>query len=361
MQWLLENVPKLRDRTSAGEICFGTVDSWLIWMLTEGKVHKCDVSNASRTQLLNLGDADWDEDLLALFGIPRAALPVVTGSSEIFGECSGIDGLGGVPIASALGDSHAALAGHACFVPGTVKATYGTGSSLMTLLPGLTNSAARSKLVSTIAWKESGAGVQYALEGNISMAGSAVQWVGEFLGLANPSEDTLSLASTVKDSGGVYFVPAMVGLGAPYWDNSARGTITGLGRKSCGAHLAFAAIEAIAFQVKDVFEATQEEASCELLALHADGGAARNDWLMQFQADLLGRPVVRSQHEDLSALGAARFGGLTLGWWRSLEELTHLQSGRTTFYPNMSAEHRESRYREWQLAVQRARLQSVRS
>jgi glycerol kinase len=349
----------LRERAFAGEICFGTVDSWLIWMLTEGKVHACDVSNASRTQLLNLKTADWDADLLTLFGIPRTALPAVKTSSGIFGECSGMDGLRGVPVASAMGDSHAAMVGHACFIPGTVKATYGTGSSLMTLLPALLNTAGKSKMVSTIAWEVSGAGVQYAMEGNISMAGAAVQWVGEFLGLSDPATDTVALAATVKDSSNVYFVPAMVGLGAPHWDNTTRGTITGLSRTSCAAHLALAAIESIAFQARDVFEATLEEVDCELPVLHADGGVTRNDWLMQFQADVLGRPVVRSGHEDLSALGAAWFGGLTMGWWRSLDELTGLRSPTTTFYPRMSEEQRECRYAGWKLAVQRARLQGT--
>lgn len=361
IQWLLENVSGLREQASAGDVCFGTIDSWLIWMLTEGKEHACDVSNASRTQLLNLESADWDEELLALFEVPRAVLPAVKMSSGVFGECSGIEGLRGVPIVSAMGDSHAAMAGHACFSPGSVKATYGTGSSLMTLLPRLPRLREKSKLATTIAWGLPIADVQYALEGNVSMTGSAVQWVGEFLGLGDPVNDAVALAGTVKDSGGVYFVPAMLGLGAPYWDSVARGTVTGLGRTSRAGHLALAALEAIAFQVRDVLTAMVEESGCNLPALHVDGGATRNDALMQFQADIIGRPVVRSGHEDLSALGTAWFGGLTLGWWSTLADLVELQPEADTFYPRMQTAEAEARYAEWKVAVQRARLREVQA
>jgi glycerol kinase len=359
MQWLCENISGLRGQVAAGEIYFGTVDSWLLWKLTQGAVYACDASNASRTQLLNLKTGDWDDDLLSLFGIPRMALPVVRASSGIFGECRGIDALLGVPIVSAMGDSHAALVGHACFVPGTVKATYGTGSSLMTLLPSLPRTTGTDRLSKTIAWNILPIGIQYALEGNISMTGSAVQWVGEFLGLADPVNDAAALAASVSSTEGVYFVPAMVGLGAPYWDNAARGTITGLGRASRGAHLALAAVEAIAFQVRDVLDAAQLEAGCDLPALYADGGATRNDWLMQFQADVVARPVVRSGHADLSALGAAWFGGLALGWWVSLGELIALKPETTTFSPGPQSQQRSARYAEWILAVKRARLQGA--
>jgi glycerol kinase len=360
MQWLLEEVDGLRSKADTGQVCFGTVDSWLIWNLTSGAVHACDVSNASRTQLLNLQTAEWDDELLGLFEVPRAALPKVLPSSGRFGDCAGIEGLSGVPIVSAMGDSHAAMAGHASFLPGTVKATYGTGSSLMTLLPALPGKGGKSQLATTIAWAVGGASqtkqVQYALEGNISMAGSALQWVGEFLGLAEPVREALELAATVDDSDGVYFVPAMVGLGAPHWDSEARGTISGLTRTSRAAHLCRAALEAIAFQVRDVFNAMEVEAGCTLPALYADGGATRNEWLMQFQADVLGRPVVRSGCEDLSALGAAWFGGLALGWWRSTDELAAIQPETQTFTPRMPEQERERRYVGWKLAVARARL-----
>lgn len=358
MRWLLENVSGLRARAAAGEICFGTIDSWLIWKLTQGAVHACDVSNASRTQLLNLRTADWDEELLALFGIPRTALPKVQATSGLFGECAGIEGLARVPIVSAVGDSHAAMAGHFCSAPKAVKATYGTGSSLMTLLPSLPQLAGKSRLATTIGWGEPHAGVRYALEGNIAMSGAALQWVGEFLGLASPAEEAAALAATVENSGGVYFVPAMVGLGAPYWDDVVRGTIVGLGRNTKAAHLARAAIEAIAFQVRDVFEAMEEETGHLLPVLRADGGATRNEWLMQFQADILGRPVVRSGCQELSAVGAARLGGLTLGWWPSLADAGAIDAAEKTFLPRMNAEERDRRYEGWKLAVRRARLRA---
>ncbi len=360
MQWLLEEVDGLRSKAESGKICFGTVDSWLIWKLTRGSVHACDMSNASRTQLLNLRTAEWDDELLSLFGVPRTALPKVLPSRGKFGDCTAIEGLTGVPIMSALGDSHAAMAGHASFLPGTIKATYGTGSSLMTLLPALPRENKESRLATTIAWAGANAcqnhQVQYALEGNISMTGSALQWVGEFLGLAEPVREALELASTVDDSHGLYFVPAMLGLGAPHWDSEARGTISGLTRTSRAAHLCRAALEAIAFQVRDVFEAMEVEAGCSLPVLYADGGATRNDWLMQFQANVLGRPVVRSGCEDLSALGAAWFAALALGWWQSPDELASVQPQTRTFVAQMPAKERERRYAEWKLAVARARL-----
>jgi glycerol kinase len=229
----------------------------------------------------------------------------------------------------------------------------------MSLLPQLPNLEARSTLATTIAWRITGEPVQYALEGNNSMSGAAVQWVGEFLGLTNPAEDTVTLAASLTDTGGVYFVPAMVGLGAPHWDSAARGNISGLNRTSRAAHLALAAVESIAFQIADVFHAMVEEAACDLPALHTDGGATRNDWLMQFQADVLGRPVVRSGHEDLSALGTAWLGGLSLGWWRSLADLNGLAMQTTTFLPGPLSRMRAAHYPEWQLAVQRARLRMV--
>jgi glycerol kinase len=359
MQWLLQNVAGLREQASAGDICFGTIDSWLIANLTQGRHHFCDVSNAARTQLLSLSSADWDEDLLALFEVPRSTLPAVKMSSGNFGECAGIPGLEGVPIVSAMGDSHAAMVGHACFSPGSVKATYGTGSSLMTLLSTLPQSRRTSKLATTIAWGLTTRGVQYALEGNVAMAGSAVQWVGEFLGFSNPIEDALALAATVKGSDGVFFVPAMLGLGAPYWDTAAQGTITGLSRTSSAAHLAKAAIEAIAFQVTDVFHAMVEESGCDLPALHTDGGATRNSELMQFQSDILRRPVVRSAHEDLSALGTAWFGGLSLGWWSKPEDLLDLRPATQTFRPWAESSEAETRYAGWKFAVKRARLREA--
>jgi glycerol kinase len=352
MSWLLENVSGLRERAAAGEICFGTVDSWLIWRLTGGRVHACDASNASRTQLFNLENGMWDEELLRLFGVPMVGLPEVRDSSGMFGECVGISGLEGVPILSALGDSHAALAAHGAHSPGTVKATYGTGSSVMTLLPKF--SVAEHGVSTTIAWRVKGQ-TWFALEGNVSMTGSAVRWVGEFLGLANPTDDAVRLAATVEDSGGVYFVPAMVGLGAPHWDTEVRGAMMGLGRDSKSGHMARAAIEAIAFQIRDVLEAMEMVVGHELSALRVDGGATRNDELMQFQADVLGREVVRSETEELSALGAAWMAGLALGWWGSLRDFEALVREPVKFVPKMVTEEREHRYAGWKDAVTKVR------
>jgi glycerol kinase len=349
LTWLLENTPHLRNRANAGEICFGTVDSWLLYYLTSGVLHATDHSNAARTQLLNLHTRSWDPDLLDVFNIPVAALPVLYTSAGHFAECT-LAGLLGVPIFAAIGDSHAALAGHGSTAPGTVKATYGTGSSLMTLTSTAASNPS-SRLSQTIAWSTPCATL-YALEGNISMTGSAIQWLGEFLALANPVEDVAALAASVSDSAGVHFIPAMSGLGAPYWDSNARGTITGLTRTSTRTHLARAAIESIAFQVRDVFDAMQHESGIALPALHADGGATRNDALMQFQADILGRPVHRSTTEDLSALGAARLAGLAIGWWTSLEAIPH---ETTTFDPRMPSHERDTRYAAWQHAIAQAR------
>ena len=352
MSWMLENISGLRERAGDGKICFGTVDSWLIWKLTSRRLHACDASNASRTQLLNLESGMWDEELLRLFGVPLVALPEVRDSSGLFGECIGIAGLEGVPILSAMGDSHAALAAHGAHAPGTVKATYGTGSSVMTLLPKF--SVAENGVSTTIAWRVKGQ-TQFALEGNVSMTGSAVRWVGEFLGLANPTEEAVRLAATVGDSGGVYFVPAMVGLGAPHWDTEVRGALMGLGRDSKSGHMARAAIEAIAFQIRDVLEAMETVSGHKLSALRADGGATRNDELMQFQTDVLGRVVVRSLTVELWALGAAWLAGLALGWWGSLRDFEMLVREPVKFVPKMVTEERERRYMGWKDAVAKVR------
>jgi len=356
MCWLLENIPGLRAKADAGQVCFGTVDSWLIWKLTGGRVHACDTSNASRTQLLNLSKCDWDEELLEIFGIPLRALPEVRDSSGLFGRCAGIPGLEDVPIVSAMGDSHAAMAGHGSYSPGTVKATYGTGSSLMTLLPRLED--ARREVATTIAWSLGGK-AQYALEGNIAMTGAGLAWVGEFLGLDEPVDGAVKLAGSVASSEGVYLVPAMSGLGAPYWDGNAKGAISGLTRTSRAAHLARAAVEAIAFQIRDVFDAMSAAAGCDLPVLHVDGAATGNEDLMQFQADVLQKTVIRSDCEDLSALGAAWFGGLALGWWGSTAELERLPQKTHSIAPRRQAEEMNCLYAGWRTAVARARLRGI--
>jgi len=346
--WLLENISGLRTRANAGEVCIGTVDSWLLHYLT-GE-HLCDHSNASRTQLLNLHSLAWDSELAAIFDIPLAPLAQLHTSSGSFGTCKRL-GLQGIPIMAAVGDSHAALAGHGCTTPGAVKATYGTGSSLMTITASPI-SRPNSQLSQTIAWSTPST-VLFALEGNISMTGSALTWLEEFLALPNGVEELVELANSVEDSAGVYFVPAMSGLSAPHWDTGVRGTITGLSRTSTRQHLARAALDSIAFQVRDVYEAMERESGTHFTALHADGGATRNEALMQLQADILGKPIHRSNNEDLSALGAARLAGLSLNWWPALDTLTF---PITTFTPRMPAAERNSRYAGWQHAVAQARL-----
>jgi glycerol kinase len=355
-RWLLEHIPEGEKRAANGELCIGTVDSWVLWNLSGGLVHACDLTNASRTQLLDLRSLQWDPALLSLFSIPVAALPAVKPSSHIFGESAGApSGPGrlakGIPIGSLVGDSHAALFGHAIFDPGAVKATYGTGSSLMTVTADPVRSA--GGLSTTIAWSRAHQ-TRYALEGNISVTGGAVEWLGEFLGLPHPAEDAARLAASAPDSDGVYLVPAFVGLGAPHWNDAARGLIAGLTHGTRAPQVARATIESIAYQVRDVFEAMERDLSRSLPALLADGGASQNDLLMQFQADILGRSVVRSASADVSAMGAAWLAGLAAGVWSSLEELAALPRPVERFEPRMNDAERARLYSGWLDAVSRA-------
>ncbi len=350
--WMGENESCIQALAAENRLRFGTVDSWLIHQLTRGAVHATDFSNASRTGLLNLASLTWDLELLESFGIPRDAMPSLQSSAGAFGTCTAIPALDGIPVLSAIGDSHAAMFGHGCYAPGTVKATYGTGSSLMALTSTLI--ADTCALARTIAWAIDGT-VQFALEGNIPMTGAAIQWVGEFLHLPNPAADAARLAAAMETSEGVYFVPAMVGLGAPYWDAHARGAIYGLGRSHTSAHLARAALDAIAYQVADVFFTMEQAIGAPIRELHTDGGATRNQSLMQFQADILGRTVLRSANEELSALGAAWLAGLELGWWNSLEELACLPRTEDVFSPAMNDGDRARLYGGWSDAVRRAR------
>lgn len=350
IRWLLDNVPGARGRAAAGDLCIGTVDSWVLWHLTGGATHQCDFSNASRTQLFNLHDLRWDDELLALFGIPATALPVPGPSSQIFGQTVAIGALpAGVPIGALIGDSHAALFGHAGFEPGTVKATYGTGTSLMTPIPAPVFS--ERGLSTTIAWARQD--VTYALEGNISVTGAAVQWAAQLLGLEN-AEAVAALAQQAESSDGVYLVPAFVGLGAPHWHEAARGTITGLTRGSGPAQLARATIESIAYQVRDVFDVMDAEAGVPLQRLLADGGASRNDMLMQFQADMIGRPVVRRVSHDVAAQGAAYLAGLAVGFWASEAEIAALPRPSSRFDPQMSDADRSKLYQGWQRSIAQA-------
>jgi glycerol kinase len=353
IRWLLDHTPEGMARAQAGELCAGTVDSWLLWKLTGGAVHATDASNASRTQLLNLAHCQWDPEMLSAFGIPACCLPEVRPSSGVFGCTKALGALkADVPVASLIGDSHAALFGHAAFRAGSVKATYGTGSSLMSPLDSPVPS--RHGLSTTVAWAEP-THVRYALEGNITNTGGAVQWIASLLGLSGGAQQAAELASTVSDAAGVFLVPAFAGLGAPHWDADARGVLCGLTRGTTAAHVARAAVESIAFQVRDVFDAMQRDAGISLPALFADGGASRNEHLMQFQADLVGVPVIRSASADLSAVGAAWLAGLAVGFWKSLEELEGLPRQTTRFESRMEASRREHLMAGWRDALSRSR------
>jgi glycerol kinase len=357
VRWLLDNIPDARARAERGALCAGTMDSWVLWNLTGGAVHACDVTNASRTQLFDLRRLKWDEELLALFDVPLAILPAVKPSSNVYGECVSLGRLpGGVPIASLIGDSHAALYGQAGFESGTVKATYGTGSSLMTLTAAPVIS--EQGLSTTIAWSIDAASqkVSYALEGNISVTGAAVQWLGEFLSLPDPARDVARLASQAASNEGVYVVPAFVGLGAPHWNEAARGLMSGLTRGSTAVQVARATIESIAYQIRDVFDVMDAASPAGLSALLADGGGSSNDALMQFQADILGRPVSRCASQDVSAIGAAYLAGLAVGVWQSEAELAALPRQRDLFEPRIAADERGQLYDGWRQAVKRALL-----
>ncbi|MEZ4675750.1 MAG: glycerol kinase GlpK [Caldilineaceae bacterium] len=363
MRWLLDHTPNGLARAEAGELCLGTIDSWVLFNLTGGQAHACDLTNASRTQLFNLQTEAWDAELLGHFGIPLAALPTIQPSSHRFGVTQGVAGLlDGVPITSLIGDSHAALYGHAGFQPGAIKATYGTGSSLMT--PTSTPIFSQNGLSTTVAWSYPSSSsarlldrqaeeVTFALEGNIYATGAAVEWYGQLLGLTNPATEIEALAATVESSDGVYLVPAFVGLGAPHWQSDARGTITGLTRGSGPAHLARATLESIAYQIRDVFDVMQQEAGTPLQVLLADGGASQNNTLMQFQADILDCPVQRSTSSDVSALGAAYLAGLAAGLWRDEAAIAALPRPHDRFEPRMADSRRSSLYEGWQAAVAR--------
>jgi glycerol kinase len=354
LRWLLDQVPGARRRAERGELAFGTVDSWLLWKLTGGGVHATDVSNASRTLLLDLRRVDWDPELLEMLAVPAAVLPRVQASSGVFGESVELGWLPrGVPIAGIAGDQQAALFGQACYQPGTAKNTYGTGCFLL-LNTGPTPVASRHGLLTTIAWRIGGV-TTYALEGSVFIAGAALQWLRDGLGLIRTAAESEALARSVDDTDGVYFVPAFVGLGAPYWDMYARGTIVGLTRGTTAAHLVRAALEAIAYQSRDVLEAMVSEAGIAPRRLRVDGGAAANELLCQFQADMLDLPVLRPAVIETTGLGAAYLAGLGVGLWPSLEALAARAAIERTFAPAMDPARRAQRYEGWRRAVDRAR------
>jgi glycerol kinase len=347
--WLFENLPGAREKAEAGDVLFGTMDSWIAWNLT-GR-HVTDATNAARTQLMNFESLQWDQDLLALFGVPRACLPEIRSSSEVYGPCRGA--LAGVPLSAALGDQHAALIGEACFSPGDAKNTYGTGCFLL-MNVGETPRASTKGLVSTLAYKLGDEKPIYALEGSVAIAGALVQWLRDNLGIIETSREVEALAASVPDNGDVYFVPAFSGLYAPHWRESARGIIAGLTRYSTKAHIARAALEAAAFQTLDMLEAIAADSGVSLAELRVDGGMAANDLLMQFQADLLGAPVVRPRCIETTALGAAHAAGLAAGVWKDTAELAALWRAERRFAPRMAGAERDRRIAKWRKAVTRS-------
>jgi glycerol kinase len=353
LAWLLDHVPGARRRAEKGELAFGTVDTWLLWQLTGGRVHATDVSNASRTLLLNLRTAGWDEALLKILRIPREVLPEVRASSGVFGEVSAVPALNGIPIGGIAGDQHAALFGQACWKSGMAKNTYGTGCFLL-MHTGDKPVASKNNLLTTIAWQLDGR-IEYALEGSVFIGGAVVQWLRDGLGLIARSVDVEKLAAKVTDNGGVYLVPAFAGLGAPHWDASARGVITGLTRGSNAGHLARAALESIAYQSADLLRAMEADCGGKLRELRVDGGAVCNNALMQFQADLLRVPVVRPRTTETTALGAAYLAGLATGFWKSRAEIASLWSADRTFRPAAPAATARRLLGEWHRAVARAK------
>jgi len=350
--WVLENVPGARARAEAGKLAFGTVDSWLIWKLTGGRVHVTDLSNASRTMLFDIHSGSWDDELLSLFRIPRSMMPEARASSEIYGECADALGLGDVAIGGVAGDQQASLFGQRCIAPGLSKNTYGTGCFLLQNT-GTHAVASSNRLVTTVAWKI-GEITEYALEGSVFVGGAVVQWLRDGLGLIRSSTEIEALAASVADNGGVYFVPAFVGLGAPHWDPYARGTIVGLSRGTKAGHVARAAIESIAYQVADLLDAIQGDAGTPLAELRVDGGASANDALMQFQADILRIPVVRPAVTETTALGAAYLAGISCGFWRDAKEIAAMPREERRFEPQMPASRVDSLRERWKEALSRA-------
>jgi glycerol kinase len=352
IRWILDHVPGARARAEAGTLAFGTVDTWLIWKLTGGKLHVTDVSNASRTMLFNIRTLEWDDDLLRMFGVPAAILPEVRASSEVYGHVSSA-GLAEIPIAGVAGDQQAALFGQMCRTPGMSKNTYGTGCFLLQNI-GTTPTLSRHQLVTTVAWKIGGR-TEYALEGSVFIGGAVVQWIRDGLGLIRTAADIEPLAASVPDNGGVYVVPAFAGLGAPHWDPFARGAILGITRGTTAAHIARAALESIAFQVADLLDAMHADAGIPLKELRVDGGAANNNMLMQIQADLLGVPVVRPAVTETTALGAAYLAGLAVGFWHSIDEITGQWQVDRRFEPTMAEPAVRALRERWSVAVARSK------
>jgi glycerol kinase len=353
VRWLLDNVAGARARAEAGKLAFGTVDSWLIWKLTSGRLHITDPSNASRTMLFNIQTGQWDEDLLRLFNIPASVLPEVRSSSEVYGSVSTTLGLGEVAIAGIAGDQQAALFGQMCVAPGLTKNTYGTGCFMLQNTGGKAVTST-NRLLTTVAWKI-GEKIEYALEGSVFIGGAVVQWLRDGLGLIKSSEEVGPLAESVADNGGVYLVPAFAGLGAPHWDQYARGVIIGLTRGSTAGHIARAALEGIAYQVADLGDSMQGDSGVSLTELRVDGGASKNDLLMQFQADILDVPVVRAAVTETTALGAAYLAGLAVGFWKDTSEVSGQWRAERRFEPQMSRAEAGRLRERWREALTRSK------
>ena len=354
LRWLLDHIPDGQLRAQQGDLLFGTVDTWLLWNLTGGAVHLTDYSNASRTMLFNIHTMDWDKELLSMLDIPEAVLPKVLPSSQIFGETKpGLFGNVRLPIGSIIGDQQAALFGQACYQPGMAKNTYGTGSFVLVNV-GNQPIASQSGLITTVAWgldKE----ITYALEGSIFVTGAVIQWLRDGLHLIKSVEESESLANSVTDNGGVYFVPALTGLGAPYWDMYARGTILGLTRGTTNGHLARASLESIAYQVRDVIDSICKETDFQIPTLRVDGGGTANSLLMQFQSDILGIPIQVAKVTETTAMGAGYLAGLATGIWKNTDEIATQWQPARVYEPRISSDERETLYHHWKRAVERAR------
>jgi len=357
IKWILDNVPGARQRAERGELLFGTIDTWLIWWLTGGKVHATDYSNASRTMLFDIDRLCWDERILKTLDIPASMLPEAKQSSDDFGAVAagipGLEALAGIPITGVAGDQQAALFGQACFAKGQAKNTYGTGCFLM-MNTGEKSMRSRNGLVSTVAWGLNGS-VEYALEGSVFNGGSVIKWLRDGLGLIKSAPEVNILAESVEDSGGVLLVPAFTGLGAPYWDMYARGTMVGITRGTTSAHIARAVLDSIAYQVTDLIKAMEDDVGFRLSELRVDGGASVSNILMQIQSDMLGVTINRPEVVETTALGAAYLAGLKVGYWRDLDDIEHNRKVERRFTPNINEAERTAVYAEWQRAVERSR------
>lgn len=352
VKWILDHVAGARERAEKGELCFGTVDSWLVWKFTHGRVHVTDVTNASRTMLFNIHTMAWDKELLSLFGIPESMLPEVKGSSEVYSETATTLFSTKIPISGIAGDQQAALFGQLCTEPGMTKTTYGTGC-FMVMNTGKKIISSSNSLLSTVAWKI-GNEVTYALEGSVFVGGAAIQWLRDGIGLVKAAPDTEGMATSVPDNGGVYFVPALTGLAAPYWDQYARGAILGITRGTTPAHIARAALEGIAFQVYDVLKAMEQDVKRGSDEMRVDGGAVANDFLMQFQSDICRMKVVRPKILETTALGAAYLAGLATGFWKDMDEIAKQREVDKVFEPKAGQEEVDGLLKMWHKAVERA-------